>query len=866
MDTDKINQDLKRRFAAPLPEFYSRRIIFWYDEDREFEDKLEEIQLDNAKLAILNGSNTFAIKKLLCYDDTTSNYLVYQPQSFDRDDDNWLINVQLYSEDFRADLISMWMSEMGLPAKPAARKMVKQYRKFFNAKPRRDAFSGLVRDIRREDEIGYAIMAVLCGIRSMQPQSILQAVLSTGLDMELNTIYQSLVNFGAADAFWIMAGKMTGYCEGDESSLKNLAIHILLTAATRTLHRDYLVGLESFISLPHQSYCYDLISDWLHSGSTDTLFDLARLVEQEARLHQRFSKLDVSDLVDTECFPCIHECVLTSLMTEISQQTGKADVIKAAVEKRRTFAWYDSVAVYYEGLLQVANMLQFYAEHAGGFHTVDPHKLWQEYTSDYYRMDQYYRLFHTAFQKSLKTSHPLLDDLFKQVAGKVEGIYSHWFLGSLAEQWTNICEGDLQEYGWIRSIPRQCDFYNAKVRNADSRVFVIISDALRYEIAESLSDQLRRETQSKVTLSSCEAIFPTITKMGMAALLPHTKLDASLKGTGNLSISADGIPTDATYREKVLKATNPNSTALRFDSIIGLKRAERQELVKGVDVVYIYHDKVDEASHTSDNAVFPACEEAIAELKNLVRIIVNEFGGTRIFITADHGFLYTYSPLKEDDKLDKADFADHVVELGRRYAVTDQQANPAYLLPVRFIEGTTDFSAFAPRENIRIKKLGSGMNYVHGGISLQEMVVPVIEYQFLRSGSKTYQRNKELIDTKPVALTLTSASRKISNTIFSLNFFQTEAMGGNREATSYLLYFTNSSGEKISDINKVVADKTDSDPQERTFRCSFSLKSQKYNYFENYFLVIEEQSGALASVKELFQINIALGTDELSFF
>lgn len=48
----------------------------------------------------------------------------------------------------------------------------------------------------------------------------------------------------------------------------------------------------------------------------------------------------------------------------------------------------------------------------------------------------------------------------------------------------------------------------------------------------------------------------------------------------------------------------------------------------------------------SDTAVFVACDKAISELKNLVRMIVNEFGGTNILITADHGFLYTYSPLK----------------------------------------------------------------------------------------------------------------------------------------------------------------------------------------------------------------------------
>ena len=50
MDSEKIIQDLNRRFAAPLPEFYKRRIVFWYDEDQEFADKLDEITLDNARM------------------------------------------------------------------------------------------------------------------------------------------------------------------------------------------------------------------------------------------------------------------------------------------------------------------------------------------------------------------------------------------------------------------------------------------------------------------------------------------------------------------------------------------------------------------------------------------------------------------------------------------------------------------------------------------------------------------------------------------------------------------------------------------------------------------------------------------------
>ena len=92
MDTDKIIQDLNRRFAAPLPEFYQRRIIFWYDEDKEFEDKLDEVVLENAKVIVLTGNNAFSVKKLLSVDDLTTNYLVYSPCVYNRPDDNWLLD------------------------------------------------------------------------------------------------------------------------------------------------------------------------------------------------------------------------------------------------------------------------------------------------------------------------------------------------------------------------------------------------------------------------------------------------------------------------------------------------------------------------------------------------------------------------------------------------------------------------------------------------------------------------------------------------------------------------------------------------------------------------------------------------------
>ena len=241
MDIEKVIQDLNRRFAAPLPEYYHRRIIFWHDEDREFEDKLDEIQLDNAKLVALNGSNTFMVKKLLGSDDLTSNYLVYNPISFDKPDDDWLIDVKLYSEEFRADLISMWMDEMGLVSSFAMRKEVKHYRKFFNAKERRAKVAAQSKTPEKPAQLHMAVMAAICGIKDPQPNQIMQCVFRAGLDKDNNPLYQDFVNYGAqcflgdgAPGNWLLRGRRRCWSAGNSFAADCIYPHSIPGTSGRT--------------------------------------------------------------------------------------------------------------------------------------------------------------------------------------------------------------------------------------------------------------------------------------------------------------------------------------------------------------------------------------------------------------------------------------------------------------------------------------------------------------------------------------------------------------------------------------------------------------------------------------------------------
>lgn len=864
MDLDDIIKDLNNRFAQELPEFYKRRLIFWKDEDGEFKDDINGISLDKAIVLSLDETNNFTVKKLLTVDDTTSNYLVYCPFAYDDLEDDWLLNLELYSEVFRADLVSIYLDEIGLDVRPDFIKFVKEHRKFFNAKDRRSSIKNFRREISNLPNFHLALMASICNNSDLSYEKIIKKVILEGFDKDNNDIYQKFLTYGEDQAFWYLVNKSVGYYGGEDPSIENLFTHMALTALTRTLPVEYLRGLEDFISNQHESRCYDLMAEWIMEDGKENLENLLSYVENKIYLRDRLKEAPIEDLVDAEIFPCTNEVILKKLMTDINNHVIDVGLIIKTEDKRKTLAWYKDYAPYYNCLRQLAKMEDFSKNHASGFHIMEAKKLWENYTKDYYKMDTAYRLYHIAFDKALNRANENLDDHIKQVTEIAEGLYSHWFLGELGDNWAKAAGNELRDYGHILGIDQQVDFYRHRVEGADSRVYVIISDAFRYELAVELAEDLRLETQSRVELSSCQAIFPTITKFGMAALLPHKELKIEQVSNGNLQIRADGESTEANNRQKVLQNRNPKSVALKYKDILPMKRSERQDLVKGMEVVYIYHDRVDEASHISDRQVFPACLDAIDEIKNIVRIIRNEFGGTRVFVTADHGFLYTNLPLNEDSKVDKTSPSEKDVEVGRRYLITKKGTDVDYLMPVKFID--ENYDAFSPRESVRIKKKGGGLNFVHGGISLQEMVVPVIDYHYLRSNSLAYRTNREKYDTKPVDIDLLSSSRKITNMIFSLNFYQKEAIGPNRRSASFILYFIDSDGMEISDKARIIADRKSENLQNRSFRCDFNLKSRNYDKRESYYLVIEDESGLRIPQKEVFQIDIAMDIDEFDFF
>ncbi len=860
MAIEDIKKELEQRFAEPLDEFYKRRIIFWNDEDGDFKDEINDLELSNAKVLILDATNQFESKRILSSLDLESNYLVYNPLISDIEHD-WFLDIKLYSDEYRADKTSRLMQELHILNTPELRKEVQRFKGFFNAASRCKTFVSLEQNIDKKSSLYMTLLSAICGAKEVKPEEIIKAVIVAGPDIN-NSIKLELLKYNAGDLFWSLVSKTTGF--NSSENIDELVNHIVLSAISRTTSENVLSGLETKYSSVYSGFCYDLVFNWIHGKDKESFKVVTEYVVNNLDLLNRFNQFEINDLFNTDTIYVIDEIILSKLMHQIMNHSIDSDSILSIVEKRRTSAWYDDYSYFYEGIYQVALMKKFHEKHSSSFHHVTAKEMWDTYTNDYYQMDESYREFHIAFSTCLQTIHPSLDDSFKDLADYVEKEYKNWYLDKLASNWNNVIEEDLKDTGRFKGINQQVDFYQEVVKKVEGKVFVIISDAMRYDVARSLAEQLEIETKADVEISSMQGIFPTITKFGMAALLPHKKLEA-IENNGTTQVKVDDKTSEMSDRDGILKSYSENSVALRYADIIKMKRDERRAVTKGKDIIYIYHDTIDASSHNDESSVFDACDKAINEIKNLVNVICNELQGLNVLITSDHGFLYTYQQLDESDKMERSSFKKDIIEQGRRYVITNDQANPDFLMPVKGIYNNSNMLGFTPRENIRIKGAG-GSKFVHGGVSLQEICVPVIKYKYLRSGYKAYKINKDKYDTKPVGIALLSSNRKISNMIFNLSFYQKEAVKDNYVACTYNVYIEDSVGNVVSDTQKIIANKTSTIVKDREFKCTFNLKSQKFNRTEDYYLVIVDEERKQIPIKEELQIDIAMAIDEFNFF
>jgi len=812
-----------------------RRIVFWYDDNGDFAEEIEQIKLENAKILILDGHNQFATKLIIEREDRESSFLIYAPFTEPSIRNNHLADVSLYSKRFYADRASLIVRDMEMDRELLP--VIQKHIKFFGSKDRLQRFYALETNKHTHDSLLAAMMCVCCRVKAVSFDEILRVVL-TAESLQDNEYLQEFAKYDLEEAFWEFCQQELGYVD-EAPNLTKLSATLLMTYASCKIKKALPNPWQKFVTEKTGSvmtFLDGMMNSIIYREGYD---QLVNTVEQGLHVADLLRDYEPSALVECDTYRCIDEFLLQYiterlLAEDLSIKIGGYD-IPALCEVRTKMHFGEEVKTAYAMLMeayQIISKVQY----------SEPKKLAEaveQYVESDYMMDSAYRHFYQNYD-ALDSVEP-----YESLRELVENIYTNDYLGRQLPAWNDaLCEqGD---YG---DLPRQIRFYREYLQYKKEKTVVIVSDAFRYETAQELYTKLADDEKNTVKLNHMISVLPSYTRLGMLALLPHKKLE--LSDSYEELIDGQHI-IDLKGRQAVLQKANANNACIAFDELKKLKKDERRQVFTGKQVVYVYHDRVDNAGENSPDSVFAACGTAIDDIFDMVRLLSTTANIQHFIVTADHGFIYKRDAVNESGKI--AGVSDKNSLVKRRYIVADKavEDNGICHLSLGKILETDDkkIVSFPLSHNV-FKAPGGGLNYVHGGSSPQELIIPVLEVY----------AQKGHVETQNAEIKVVTMLNKITSLITSMEFVQSAAVSDTVKAVNYSLYFEDENGTKITSVENYTADSREQDTAKRIFKVRFVFKNQSYDAGKKYYLIIMNQDTNIELSRQEIRIDVAFAGD-----
>lgn len=842
-----IKEKLHKEFQQPLRNGEQRTIIFWNDYDKEFEDSIDEVDIAEVRVHKLTTKNNFYTKYLIEEEDTSSNFLIYNTVRLDDERDNWLLDMMLYSVQFYADKTSLIMNELHIDV--ALRKTFIDYKEFFNAEDRIKKFSKYGGAIDQAEQLELCILAVITGSKSTEFEEILKMVFIESVVEGDSKYYQAFRKYNMEKAFWKYAYIKYGYSDANKS-LRKLFIYIVSTVLASSIREEKLGRIKPYIG-SNKPNCIIFIDHWLNHSIDYVYYDqLSEDYERETNMASIIEKMEIHEYKDVELLKVFDRKIITYIVDCLENKIEDYDQYIEIIRGRRTKHFYKDYRSVYEAALNAIEMYKFYKKYSSGIPPQNNAKFFKAYAEEYHKVDAYYRKFY-YYHDQQPESH-----VVSRLKTLVENLYVNWFLPEIGVNWTSSIDHEMKKAWTIPGMTNQREFYNKYVKpmvTGGDRVFVIVSDALRYEVGAEIANRLNEEVIKSTTIHGTLSSVPSITKLGMAALLPHQQIE--LKDDGRVFV--DGLDSSGLdNRRKILQKNLNTSIAVDYQRL-PKNKINFIETLKGYKLIYIYHDTIDATADkgATEYHTFDVAQKAIDEIMDLIHKITEWLGGINVVVTADHGFIYQRSQLAESDKIGKE--AITVLDKGRRYILSkeDRAIDSLIKVDMSYLLNDNGIYNYMPKAHIRFKVQGEGANYVHGGASLQELMVPVIVFKNIRSTSK------KSVKAEKAKVKLTNEIRKITNSIFILNFFQTEKISEKITSATLEVYMVGIDGSIISSIETIIADLTSEKPEERMVRIKLTLKAMDYDKNQQYQLIIKDKETAVVVEEIPFKISLGIAND-----
>lgn len=860
-----------QEFIAGLKaKFAEHRIVFWHDPDKRFLEELDNLELENVTLLDMTDQSQLAVKKRIEIDEPEQQFLLWFPHDAPPKEFDWLLDIRLYSTEFHADFAAITLNTLGIP-QLGLREHIQRRKAFFSTK-RLSALKGLVTEQENEASLDKKMVAVIAGVKTAKTEEILFSLITQYVnqqkddDSDLENTLAMLKRHDPEGVLWDILNQEMGY-QAEHPTLENLILKLFctdLSAQADPQKREWLE--KNVLATPSgRASALAFMVTWRADRRYKEAYDYCAQQMQDAlRPEDQYRLSSPYDLHECETTLSIEQTIIHALVTQLLEESTTLDreAFKKLLSERQSKYWCQTRQEYcaiYDALRQAERLLNLRNRHIDGFHYQDSATFWKAYCEELFRFDQAYRL----FNEYALLVHSKGAMILKSLDDYIEALYSNWHLAELSRSWNKVLETENRMQEWrIAGVPRQQNFYNEVVKPQFNnpqikRVFVIISDALRYEVAEELGNQINTEKRFTAELRSQLGVLPSYTQLGMAALLPHDEI-CYQPGSGDI-VYADGLSTSGTpNRDTILKKYK--GMAVKSDDLLKWKNQQGRDLIRDYEVVYIWHNTIDAMgdSASTEEKTFEACRNAVVELKDLVTRVINRLHGTRIIVTADHGFLFQQQPLSGQDKTTLQIKPDNTIKNHKRFIIGHQLPADDFCWKGKVADtaGVSDNSEFLIPKGIQRFHFSGGARFVHGGAMLQEVCVPVLQVKALQKTAAEKQPQR-----RPVDIVKHHPLIKLVNNIDKVSLLQTHPVGELYEPRTLNIFIVDNANNVVSGKERICFDSDNNTMEKRVRDVTLKLIGANFNRRNEYWLILEDAQTETGYQKYPVIIDLAFQDD-----
>jgi len=706
-------QSLKETLSALVEKKFSEtNMLVWYDAGGTIEPIIHQIVPKDVDLIQYDGSYLQIRAKIDKEGDLQKKRLIYIPRKPIKP--SWLRDYELFGERMETNLHKILHDSFGLKTNPELASALTSA----NCKRLANKWDEVLVQVEpplSEEKLEEALIAAI--IDQSSRFDIKKAVLEfLGHPEEIKT---KLEKSGLRQIFLKLLHK-NGLPHLNELEAKQAAATLLLT---ELIFKSKGINEKELEPVLVEEKLRRFWSEAVHEWATDSILIESFLlwsqkIESEYDIKERIS--GIREIEDAESFKAVDNVLLNEIKTRISTKGAKgilenAEFINKIAKVRENKIWAR------EGKIKEWNVLIKVVELLRGIENsltkiTDKDILFTEsYSNHWWKLDQIYREL-ASLEKEVEDS--IRSAFLKPVASK----YQNW-LEKTNKAFTKKVNS-LQKWPLPNTLS-QNSFWKKFVKPHNNKICIFFLDALRFELQKRLLEVLKQKGH-KVKHTPMLCSLPSITEVCMPALLPHDemRLESSEK---DLTVKLDGqkIKTKADRLDLLKRLYGDKIAFLELDQ---LKEDLQtlQKLVKGARIVLVTDIEIDKAG-TSISRDFL---DYFDNFMDKVRIGVEKaalLGYQKITITTDHGFLITPDPNKVKTV---ESFPNKGLTIHRRYAIDHPpRVEACFTLPLQKAGYNSKGEMLFPFGISYLPRKGPKEMYIHGGLSLQECCIGVLEIE-----------------------------------------------------------------------------------------------------------------------------------------